>query len=50
CKINYHHSFCIEGSRQIYYNGIPDVIQVGEHQFVEWKVINMFMTLMLVSW
>jgi hypothetical protein len=30
--------------------GVPDVIEVGEHQFVEWEVLNLFMGLMLISW
>jgi hypothetical protein len=33
-----------------YYDGIPDVIQVGEHQFAERRLIQLWITLMLVSW
>jgi hypothetical protein len=33
-----------------YYDGLPEIIQVGEHQFVERKVINLWITLMMVSW
>jgi hypothetical protein len=33
-----------------YYNGLPEIIQVEEHQFVERKVINLWITLMMVSW
>ena len=33
-----------------YYDGIPDVIEVGEHQFVEHEVLNLFTGLMLLSW
>jgi hypothetical protein len=50
CNINYHHNFYVEGGERVYYDTIPEIIQVGEHQFVERKVINMFITLMLVSW
>ena len=51
CKVNYHHNFYIFQGRRIYYStGIPDVIQVGEHQFVERKVIELWITLMVVSW
>ena len=51
CNINYHHNFRVEGGRRIYYDAdIPDVIQVGEHQFVEHKVIQLWITLMVVSW
>lgn len=50
CKMNYHHNFYVEGGQRVYYNIAMDIIQVGEHQFVERKVINLFITLMLVSW
>jgi hypothetical protein len=50
CNINYHHNFYVEGGERVYYDTIPEIIQVGEHQFVEQRVINMFITLMLVSW
>lgn len=38
-----------DGART-YYNGIPDVIQIGEHQFAEKRLIQLWITLMLVSW
>ena len=43
CKINYHHNFCVFAGQRMYYTTttIPDIIQVGEHQFVETKVINL---------
>jgi CxC5 like cysteine cluster associated with KDZ transposases len=50
CKINYHHNFYVEGGQRVYYDTVTDIIQVGEHQFVEWKVIDLFIMLMLVSW
>ncbi|KAF8234572.1 hypothetical protein L208DRAFT_1548274 [Tricholoma matsutake] len=50
CNINYHHNFYIEAGQHMYYDTILDIIQVGEHQFVEQRVIDMFITLMLVSW
>ncbi|KAF8232726.1 hypothetical protein L208DRAFT_1561138, partial [Tricholoma matsutake] len=33
-----------------YYDGIPDVIQIGEHQFAEWRLIQLWITLMFISW
>ena len=33
-----------------YHDGVPDVIQVGEHQFVEQRVIQMWRDMMLVAW
>ncbi|KAF8074791.1 hypothetical protein FPV67DRAFT_1408151 [Lyophyllum atratum] len=50
CQINYHHGFRVEKGRRIYYDGMPEIIQAGEHQFFERKVIQMWITLMLVSW
>lgn len=32
----------------MYYDTVLEIIQVGEHQFVERRVIDMFITLMLV--
>jgi hypothetical protein len=49
CNINYHHNFRVEGGRRIYYDAdIFDIIQIGEHQFVERKVIELWITLMVV--
>ncbi|KAF8220742.1 hypothetical protein L208DRAFT_1332085, partial [Tricholoma matsutake] len=33
-----------------YYDGIPDIIQGGEHQFAKKQLIQLWITLMLVSW
>jgi hypothetical protein len=50
CHINYHHNFSVESGQRIYYDGIPEIIQAGEHQFVERRVVVLWVTLMLVSW
>lgn len=50
CKVNYHHNYRMEGTNRIYYDSLPSTIQVGEHQFVERRVIEMWITLMLISW
>jgi len=55
CHINYHHNYSVSGSSTIpytctYYDGIPAILQVGEHQFVERKVIDLWISLMLISW
>jgi hypothetical protein len=39
----------LEGSRR-YYGGIPDFIQVGDHQFVEHTIIKSWIDLMLCGW
>ncbi|KAG9314694.1 hypothetical protein JVU11DRAFT_5501 [Chiua virens] len=47
CRINYHHNFKVSNGQRIYYgNVVPDILQVGEHQFVERQVIEMWMSLM----
>jgi hypothetical protein len=33
-----------------YYTDIPVALQVGEHQFIERDVVDMFINLMLISW
>jgi len=56
CKITYHHNFLVSEhedgvyQRSYYDQDIPDIIQASEHRFVERKVINLWVTLMLVSW
>ncbi|KAF8911997.1 hypothetical protein CPB84DRAFT_1841711 [Gymnopilus junonius] len=51
-RMNYHYNFYVQGGRRVYYDDtkIPDIIQVGEHQFIERKVIELWITLMVVSW
>lgn len=46
CQINYHHNYKVFEDKRMYYGGISDIIQVGEHQFVERQVIQMWMSLM----
>jgi hypothetical protein len=53
CSTNYHNNFSVTNGIRTYYSGkyaIPDAIQVGEHQFMEREVLNLFVSLMKVSW
>lgn len=50
CKVNYHHNFRIVDKQRIYNCGIPDILQIGEHQFAETSLINQWITMMLFSW
>ena len=50
CLTNYHHNFSVNAEFRTYYGGVPNLIQVGEHQFIEKRVINLFMGMMLVAW
>ncbi|KAF4574428.1 hypothetical protein EYR40_005848 [Pleurotus pulmonarius] len=52
CRINYHHNFWVKDGKRHYYDftsTLPGIIQVGEHQFVEWVVVETWKTLMLVA-
>lgn len=48
--MNYHHNYCVYQGQWIYYNGIPEILQIGEHQFAELKLVNMWIMIMLLSW
>ena len=50
CKVNYHNNYYIKDGERVYYDNIPQIIQVGNHQFIEVKVVNVWITLMVVSW
>ena len=50
CNTNYHHDYSVKDDVRTYYEGVPDVIKVGDHQFVEREVLNLFTGLMLISW
>lgn len=50
CSTNYHHNFSVNTEFRTYYGGVPDLIQVGEHQFIEKRVVNLFIGMMLVAW
>ena len=46
CEINYHHNFKVSKGERVYYGGVPDVVQIGEHQFVERQVIEIWLSLL----
>jgi hypothetical protein len=55
CGSNYHHNYVVEGPKvkektRTYYGGVPEVVQVSEHHFIDWKVLDLFTGLMLLSW
>ena len=35
CEINYHYNFKVFKGKHTYFGGIPDIIQISEHQFVK---------------
>jgi hypothetical protein len=50
CSTNYHHEYSVKDDVRTYYRGVPDVLEVGDHQFAEREVLNLFTGLMLISW
>jgi hypothetical protein len=50
CKINYHHDFFVKAGRRTYYDTITDVLQIGEHQFAETRLIRLWRTNMNIAW
>jgi hypothetical protein len=50
CKSRYYPNYVVRDGVWNYYGEIPDAIQVGEHQYVEQAVLNLFINLMLISW
>lgn len=50
CKTNYHNNFSVADGIRTYYAEKPKYIQVGEHQFVEDRVIGLWIGQMLLGW
>ncbi|KAF7323566.1 hypothetical protein MKEN_00576900 [Mycena kentingensis (nom. inval.)] len=50
CKTTYFPDFSVHNRVRTYYNGIPDFIQIGAHQFAERRLVGMWISLMLVAW
>ncbi|KDR71690.1 hypothetical protein GALMADRAFT_270850 [Galerina marginata CBS 339.88] len=50
CSTNYHNNFSVKSDFRTYYGGIPRLIQVGEHQLFEKKALDLFISMMLISW
>ncbi|KAF6742941.1 hypothetical protein DFP72DRAFT_829203 [Ephemerocybe angulata] len=50
CHTVYHNNYYVVGSHRHYYSGVPEVIDIGKHHFIERDVAALFLNLMLVSW
>ncbi|GJE99712.1 hypothetical protein PsYK624_159830 [Phanerochaete sordida] len=52
CNTNYHHNYSVKAQYRTYYDGPSqlNILQVGEHQFVERRLINMWISLMVNQW
>lgn len=49
CNTNYHYNYAVHQGSRTYYTGIPQYIQVAEHQFVELALAMHWMDLMRVQ-
>ncbi|KAJ7054803.1 hypothetical protein C8F01DRAFT_994942 [Mycena amicta] len=50
CHTNFHHNYAVQDGMRTYYEKISNYIQIGEHQFAEYKLITLWITLHLTSW
>ena len=50
CNTSYRNNYSVCRQVRSFYGGIPDFLQVGEHQFVARKLVEMWVNMMLVRW
>ncbi|KAF7304605.1 hypothetical protein HMN09_00863800 [Mycena chlorophos] len=50
CGTRYYPNYRVNDHVRTYYEKIPNAIQVGEHQYLETIIVNLFINLMLISW
>jgi hypothetical protein len=50
CNTDYHLDFSVKNDRRFYYDDIPDILQIADHQFIERGLIHMWRTSTNVAW
>ncbi|KDQ05857.1 hypothetical protein BOTBODRAFT_60845 [Botryobasidium botryosum FD-172 SS1] len=52
CRTSYYHNYRVDNatSSRLYYDGVPDVIQVAMHYYIESTLLESFATYMLFAW
>ncbi|EKM50854.1 uncharacterized protein PHACADRAFT_165508 [Phanerochaete carnosa HHB-10118-sp] len=50
CNTNFHHNYTVKDGVCTYYSGVPEFLQAGEHHFVERKLVNLWIHLILTAW
>ncbi|KAF8168760.1 hypothetical protein BJ912DRAFT_1025727 [Pholiota molesta] len=50
CNTNYHNNFSVCQGTRTYYSGIPLFVQVGNHQYIERKIIELWISQMYQGW
>jgi hypothetical protein len=50
CRITYHHEYQVKDGVRTYYDATPEVLQIGNHQFVECRLVHLWRTDMGIAW
>jgi hypothetical protein len=50
CNTSYRHNYNVREQVRSFYGGIPDFLQVGDHQFVARRLAEMWVNMMLLGW
>jgi hypothetical protein len=50
CDTSFHLDYYVKGDVRFYYDTIPDILQIGDHQFAEQNLINSWRTGMNLAW
>ncbi len=50
CQTRYHIDYNIQKSQRTYYGGVPDVIQVAQHFFIESSLLELFVAGQVFGW
>lgn len=50
CNTNYQANYSVNGAVRTYYRGMPQYIQVADHQFVELQLAMHWMDLMQIAY
>ncbi|KAJ8693235.1 hypothetical protein PTI98_010474 [Pleurotus ostreatus] len=50
CQTHYHTDYHIHKSQRTYYGGIPDIIQVAQHFFIENALLELFVAGQVFGW
>ena len=46
CSTHFYHDYYVRQGRRHYYRGVPEVIQIAGHQFIETRLVSHFISLM----
>ncbi|KAI0683441.1 hypothetical protein BC835DRAFT_1295834, partial [Cytidiella melzeri] len=49
CRTSYHYKYYVSNGRHVFYAGVPAILQVSAHRFVEVRLIDMWINSSLIS-